>query len=157
SFIKTIVFNWPADSFAYQLHRTQALLLAGLAAGALLIRLLCRWRRVSFYLCFTATAAFVFGSIATAFYIYGVDIIPESRRYAIEFELFLALAVTEILRLAWHSSNGTIRLCAAGSAGVMLLVGAPQLWAEATQGWSRWWPSPPETTIEYQLARWIAQ
>jgi hypothetical protein len=39
----------------------------------------------------------------------------------------------------------------------MLLVGAPQLWAEATQGWRAWSPSPPEDTAEYRLARWITE
>src|SRR5260370_14413142 len=39
----------------------------------------------------------------------------------------------------------------------MLLVGAPQLWAYATQGWSRWWPAPRESTVEFKLAEWIAQ
>ena len=71
--------------------------------------------------------AFVFGYIATVFYVYGIDTIPESRRYAIEFEFFVALALVEALRLALRSTNSTMRLCAMGAAGVMLLVGAPQL------------------------------
>ena len=91
------------------------------------------------------------------FYIYGVDTIPESRRYAIEFEFFLALALVESLRLTLHSSNQTVRMCAIGSAGVLLLTGLPQLWAYETQGWQPWLPLRPETTIEFQLARWIAQ
>jgi hypothetical protein len=157
SFVKTIAFNWPADSFGYQVHARQVWLLAGIAAGVVLIRLLFRRLRGSFYLCFVTLGVFVFGCIVTGFYIYGIDTIPESRRYAIEFELFLALALVEGLRLATRSSNSTVRMCAMGTAGVMLLVGAPQLWAYATQGWRRWWPSPPETTVEYRLAEWIAQ
>jgi hypothetical protein len=157
TFIRTIAFNWPADSFGYQVHEKQLWLLGGMAAGVLLIRLLFRWRRGSFYFCFVTSGAFVFGWIATGFYLFGIDTIPESRRYAIEFELFLAMALVEALRLAWHSSNSTVRMCAAATAGVMLLVGSPQLWAYATQGWSRWWPSAPESTVEYRLAAWIAQ
>jgi hypothetical protein len=157
SFVKTIAFNWPADSFAYQLHRTQMGLLAGAVAGALLIRLLFRWRRGSFYFCFVTLGAFAFGWIASAFYLYGVDVIPESRRYAIEFELFLALALAEGLRLALRSPNGTVRMCAVGTGAVLLLVGSPQLWAEATQGWRAWVPSPPQETVEYRLAQWIAR
>jgi hypothetical protein len=99
----------------------------------------------------------VFGSVATVYYVCGIDTLPESRRYAIEFELFLALAVAELMRLALRSANSTVRLCAIGSGGVILLVGAPQLWAEATQGWKRWEPSPARDTVEYQLADWIAQ
>ena len=44
-----------------------------------------------------------------------------------------------------------------GQGGVMLLVGSPQFWADATQGWHAWTPTPPEATVEYQLAQWIAQ
>jgi hypothetical protein len=157
SFIKIIFFNWPVDSFAYRLGRQQVWALSGMVAGALLIRLLFRWRRGSFYLCLVTLGAFVFGWIATAFFIYGVDTIPESRRYAIEFEFFLALALLEGIRLTLKSSNQTVRLCAWGSGGLLLLAGVPQLWAYATQGWHEWLPLAPETTIEYQLARWIAR
>jgi hypothetical protein len=156
SFVRTIVFNWPVDSFAYQLGRQQAWLIAGAAAGAVVIRLLFRWMRGSAYFCLVTMGAFVFGWISTVFYIYGIDVIPESRRYAIEFEFFFALAVVEAIRLAVRSLNGTVRLCAWGSAGVMLLAGTPQLWAYLSQGWSAWRPSPPENTIEYQLATWLA-
>jgi hypothetical protein len=157
SFIGIIFFNWPVDSFAYRLGRPQVWALSAMVAGALLIRLLFRWLRGSFYLCLVTQGAFVFGWIATAFYIYGVDTIPESRRYAIEFEFFLALALVEALRLTLRSSNQTVRLCAIGSGGVLLLAGTPQLWAYATQGWHEWLPVAPETTVEYQLARWMAQ
>ena len=157
SFIKIIFFNWPVDSFAYRLGRQQVWALSGLVAGALLIRWLFRWRRGSFYLCLVTLGAFVFGWIATAFYVYDVDTIPESRRYAIEFEFFLALALVEAVRLTLKSPNQTVRLCAWGSVGLLLLAGVPQLWAYATQGWQQWLPLAPATTIEYQLAQWMAQ
>jgi hypothetical protein len=157
SFVRTIAFNWPADSFAYRLEEKQAWLLAGMAAGVLIIRLLFRLMRGSFYFCLVTLGAFVFGWIATAYYVYGVDTIPESRRYAIEFELFLALALIEGFRLAAGSSNSTARLCAFGTAGVMLLVGMPQLWAYVGQGWQKWMPSPPESTVEHRLGQWLAQ
>jgi len=157
TFIKTIVFNWPTDSFAYQFGAPQRWLAAGLASSVLLIRLLFRWLGGSFYLRFVTLAAFTFGFIATVFYIYGLDTIPESRRYAIEFELFLALAVVEAIRLGVRHPNQTVRLCAIGTAGAALLAGTPQLWAYATQGWSRWMPAPREESIEYRLARWMAQ
>ncbi len=157
SFVRTIAFNWPADSFAYQLHEKQAWLLAGMALGAVVIRVMFWLFGGSFYFRFVTLGAFAFGWIATVFYVYGLDTIPESRRYALEFELFLALAFVEGVRLTLRSSNQTVRFCAIGTAGVMLLVGAPQLWAYATQGWSRWWPAPRESTVEFKLAEWIAQ
>jgi len=156
SFVRTIAFNWPADSFAYQFHAAQAGLLLAVAAGVAAIRVLFRYFHGSFYFSLVTMGAWVFGFIATVFYVFGVDTIPESRRYAIEFELFAALAIVEALRLALRSANSTVRLCAIGSAGLMLLVGSPQLWAYLTQGWQVWMPHPTESTVEYRLADWIA-
>ncbi len=155
SFVKTIAFNWPVDSFAYQLGNTQVRLLLGMVVGAVVVRVAFRIFRGSSYFCFVTLGAFVFGWIATGFYLYGADTIPESRRYAIEFELFTALAVVEALRLSMRSTNSTVRLCAIGTAGVMLLVGAPQLWAEVNQGWKVWLPYPAETTVEYRVGKWL--
>jgi hypothetical protein len=156
-FIYTIQFNWPQDSFAYHLRAPQAWLLGGMAAGAAAIWLLFRYFRGSFYFCFVAMAAFVFGWISTAYYVGGIDTIPESRRYAIEFELFLALAAAEGLRLALRSTNQTVRMSAMGVGGMMLLAGLPQLWAYSTQDRRLWMPAPPESTVEYRLAEWIAK
>ena len=149
--------NWPVDSYGYQVHGQQAWSLVGLTVGVVLIRLLFRFLRGSFYFCFVTLCAFAFGWIASIYYLFGTDTVPESHRYAIEFELFLALAFVEGCRLKLRSSNSTIRLCAMGAIGVMLLVGSPQVWAYLTQGWDAWAPSPPESTVEYKLAQWIAQ
>jgi hypothetical protein len=156
SFVTTILFNWPVDSYGYQVHDSQTWSLAGMIGGVLLLRLLFWYLGGTFYFQFITLGAFVFGWIATAYYVYGLDTVPESHRYAIEFELFTALALVEALRLTLKSPHSTIRLCAMCTAGVMFLVGSPQLWAIATQGWS-WKPEPPERTLEYQLAQWIAQ
>jgi hypothetical protein len=157
SFIKVIFFNWPVDSFAYQLGNQQERAIAGMVIGALVVRVLFRMFRGSFYLCLTTLGVFVFGWIATVFYIYGIDTIPESRRYAIEFEFFLALALAEAIRLAVNHANQTVRLCAYCTGGLLLVAGLPQLFNEASQGWQAWRPVVPDTTIEYQLARRLAE
>jgi len=128
----------------------------GLIAGVLLLRLLFRLTRAPFYLCFVTLAAFTFGWIATFFYLGGYDTIPESRRYAIEFELFLAMTLAEAIRLGSRHANSTVRLCAIGTAIAILLAGTPQLWAYANEGWGRWKPAPREGSIEYRMARWMA-
>src|SRR5205814_2137653 len=120
SFIRTIAFNWPADSFGYRFGAAQRWLAAGLVLGVVLIRAAFWYSKGSFYFCLSVLCAFTFGWIATAYYVYGVDTIPESRRYALEFELFLLLAVMEGLRLTMRNPNQTIRMCAKGTAGVLL-------------------------------------
>ena len=156
TFIRTIAFNWPTDSFGYQLRDRQQWLLAGLVVGVLALRLVFRWLRGSFYFSFVTLCAFTFGWIATGFYLYGVDTIPESRRYALEFELFLILALAEAFRLTLKHPNQTVRMCAIGAGGLMLLAGAPQIWAYTTEGWDVWRPSPKEETVEHRLGNWLA-
>jgi hypothetical protein len=157
SFVKTIAFNWPVDSYAYKVHQMQAWSLAGMIGSIVVVRAAFWFLGGSFYFRFVTLCSIAFGWVATAYYVFGLDTVPESHRYAIEFELFLALAVMEAFRLTLRNPNSTVRLCAMGTAGVMLLVGAPQLWAIATQGWDAWAPAPPESSIEYQLAHWIDQ
>lgn len=157
SFVTNILFNWPVDSYGYHVRERQTLSLVGMIVGVVLIRLLFRYLKGSFYFCFVSMGTFVFGWIASIYYLYGTDTVPESHRYAIEFELFFALAFMEACRLTLRSSNGTIRMCAMGTIGVMLLVGAPQVGAYVTQGWDSWAPSPPEKTVEYKIAQWISQ
>ena len=86
----------------------------------------------------------VFGWIAVMFSAYGYDTIPESRRYAPEFEMFLILALAEWFRQALLSRNSTVRFCALAPGVVMLLMGAGQAWIYCTQGWAKWKPVPKE-------------
>src|SRR5207249_2294635 len=83
SFIRTIAFNWPADSFGYRFGAAQRWLAAGLVLGVVLIRAAFWYSKGSFYFCLSVLCAFTFGWIATAYYVYGIDTIPESRRYAL--------------------------------------------------------------------------
>ena len=157
SFIRTVLFNWPTDSFAYQFGKPQLWLVLGAAAGVAVLRLAFRLARGSFYLCFVTLAAFTFGWVATAFYVGGLDTIPESRRYAIEFELFLVMAVVEAVRLARAHANQTVRLCATLTGAALALAAIPQVWAYTTEGWTVWAPTPREESVEYKLASWIDQ
>ncbi|MEI9976498.1 MAG: hypothetical protein WDO73_33255 [Ignavibacteriota bacterium] len=100
-----------------------------------MLRVVFRYTRGSFYFCFVTLAAFTFGWIATIYYLGGYDTIPESRRYAIEFELFLAMALVEAIRMGARHTNSTVRLCAIGTTLVLLLSSTPQLWAYVNEGW----------------------
>src|SRR5439155_1104058 len=48
------------------------------------------------------------------------------------------------------------RMCVLGSAAVLAFMAGPQVWWYTTQGWDSWKPAPPETAVEYRIARWIA-
>jgi len=157
SFVKTILFNWPVDSYAYKVNYTQRWLIGGMLASIVLVRLLFWLTGGSFYLRLIALGTTAFGWISTVYYIFGFDTVPESHRYAIEFEFFCALFLVEGFRLAWHNPKTTVRLCTVAAAAVMLYLGLPQAWTYATQGWNVWRPSPPQSTLEYQLADWIRQ
>src|SRR5262249_2558448 len=76
-FLKTVAFNWPADAFNYHLRGQQALLLAGLIAGLLLIRLLFLKLPSESYLCVLALAFLGFAYIVLIYYKYSLDTIPE--------------------------------------------------------------------------------
>jgi hypothetical protein len=156
TFIKTIAFNWPTDAFGFRFGGTQLMLLAGLAAAVAAVRFAFHWLRGSFYFCYVTLCALVFGWLATAYYVFGIDTIPESRRYALEFELFLILALAEACRMALRFDNSTVRLSVYFAGGLMLLMGVPQLASYATQGWTVWAPVPRETTLEYRIGKWLS-
>jgi hypothetical protein len=103
--VRTIAFNWPVDSFGYKLKPEQMALLAALPAGLLVLRLLFLRLKHSHYHCFLALAVFGFGWVTLVYYWTGHDVIPESRRYAIEFELFLIVLGIELLRQAVRPEN----------------------------------------------------
>ena len=154
SFVRTIAFNWPADAFNYSVQQQQTGRLLGLAASLAAIRLLFRrlWpdRR---YMCFTVLCFFGFAWCVVWFYSYGLNVIPESRRYALEFEIFLIAALFEFFRLMWSSRNPSNRVAAIFPACFLLAVGLPQAWHFVTQNFASRHPFPKEETIEYRLAR----
>ncbi len=155
TFIQTTVLNWRLDAYNYKVLVTQRLLLAGILAGALLLRL-ALWRlRVSFYPTFLTLGTFFFGWVALIFYRWRWDTVPESHRYAVEFELLLMLAVFEWMRRAVRSRSRPLVAAAAVALLVVLLAdwrNARKYWL---QGWRAWRVIPSEQTVEYKLANWL--
>jgi hypothetical protein len=157
SFVRTTALNWPADAFNYQLESAQIWLLVGLPAALLALRALLARMKVEAYRCFVTLAAFAFGWIVVIYYSHGLSTIPESRRYAVEFELFLLLALVEWLRWALQHPYPMLRRCAIGCAAIMLLAGAGQAARYVTQGYAPWRPFPKERSIEYRCGRALAE
>jgi hypothetical protein len=156
TFIHTIAFNWPADAFNYQLRTAQWRLMGGFVAGIVLIRLAAAWLRWRFYDTFVALCVFGFGYVVLFYYSYGIDMVPESRRYALEFEMFVVLALFAFLRFCWTYRNDVRLLSGAGVVAGLAFAGVPQAASYLTQGWRTWRPIPVESTTEYRVAQRLA-
>ncbi len=156
SFIQTTAFNWPRDAWGYKLGAQQILLLAGLFAGPVLLRPVF-WRLPrNGYLCFLVLAFYGFAYLVTIYYWYKRDTIPESRRYALEAELFLIVLLFELFRQAIKTHRVWLKGAAIGLFLFILREGADQAKRYALQPYDRLIPVPKEHTIEHQVASFLA-
>jgi hypothetical protein len=153
--VKTIAFNWPSDAFAYRMNREELFLLAALPAGFILLRLAFLRLKEQRHLCFLALAVFGFAWVVLNFYWRGRDVVPESRRYALEFEMFLIVLGMELLRLVVTRGNRGHAACALVLVAALGVAGAKQFWLTAFKGYEKWSPLHREKTVEYRLARWL--
>lgn len=143
SFIRTIAFNWPMDAFNYRLNWPQIFLLAGLPIVLVLARFfLARLFPDFYYLRFVTLSSFAFLWIVLWFYWDGQNTVPESRRYALEMEMFLWLAIFEWLRLAMRSAVVPLRYFAVCVALAVFLGGWGQARQYCTQGFAQRHPAP---------------
>ena len=157
SFIRTIAFNWPADAFDYQLLGPQRLLLAGLPALVLLLD--CAVRRIfpgERYLRFVALNFVAFAWVVLWFYTRGFNTVPESRRYALEMEMFLLLLLFELFRQILRAPIAPLRFFGVYAAVAIFLSGWGQVRRFSTQGFDDRNPAPREGFIEYRAAERLA-
>lgn len=155
--IRTIAFNWPADAFNYHLQAKQEWLLFGLAAGLVLIRLAFHFLYPDErFTCFVVLNTFGFGWVVLWFYDGGVNTLPESRRYALEFELFLVIAVFEYFRLLLRRPRPVAIFCTIVPMLFFIDAGRAQVTRYVTQGFARRNPFPVEASIEHRLATRLA-
>jgi hypothetical protein len=157
TFVWTTAFNWPTDAFKYSMSDHQRILLGGLLAGILVILFVMRFIAPRLrYLSFLVMSLFGFAWIAFWFYERRIPVIPESRRYLLEFEFFLFLACAELLRVGFASPLKVVKAIS----GFVLLVFAWQsqdyFRRYFTQSFEKLKPVPVESTIEYRLARKLA-
>ncbi len=155
-FIRTIAFNWPRDAVNYRLENG-FVTIGGFLLALALVRFTLHWFRVGFYRSFVTLCAFGFGWVTLRFYAGGVDTVPESHRYAIEFELFLILALCEWFRMALIGGDPVKQGCAVACASIMLLMGIGPAQQYVMHGWDKWRPGQREETAEFRMARWIAE
>jgi hypothetical protein len=157
SLVETIATGWAPDSFQYKLRGAQSWLLAGLFAGAVALRALFLLVPRQTGLCFAALSAYGFGYVSLIYYRYGVDTIPESRRYAIEFEVFLFLAGALALHALTRLRLAPVRVAAWLAAALLLAAGAGQVRKNVLKNYSRLRPLAPQSTTEKQVADWLAE
>jgi hypothetical protein len=157
SFIRTIAFNWPTDAFNYRLNWPQIFLLSALPIALALSRFfLARLFADLYYLRFVTLSALAFLWIVLWFYWGGMNTIPESRRYALEMEMFLWLAIFEWFRLVMRAPIVPLRYFAVYTALAVFLSGWGQARKYCTQGFANRHPAPRQSTIEYRVAERLA-
>ncbi|MBY0504577.1 MAG: hypothetical protein K2X03_11740 [Bryobacteraceae bacterium] len=157
TFISTIAFNWPADAFNYHLQEQQQLLLGGLVVGLVVLRALFKWLfPAEYFTCFVALGTFAFGWVSLWFYSRGINTLPESRRYAVEFELFFLVLLGEYFRLALRRPRPVAIFCTVIPFFFLLDAGRAQALRYTTQGFASRNPVPFAQTIEYRLAAKLA-
>jgi hypothetical protein len=154
-YVGTTLFNWPKDSYGYQVEQSHWPLYLGLGGVLALLKLL-MWRaRADSFLQFTSFGFATFLWIAGGFYLYQRDTIPESRRYSLEFELFLFLAVFAWLYTAWRSKEWVDKACV--GLALVALAGAcvPQAQKTFARSYEKWGITDREKSLEYRLAKWL--
>jgi hypothetical protein len=153
-FIQTTLLNWPLDAFNYKVQTGQYLLLGGMGAVTVLVLLLFRRLRGGDYLCWLSLCLAGFAWVVCNHYWFRIDTIPESRRYALEMEFFLALIFAELLRLAFASSGRRREIGIAALAWICAWA-SPQAFEYVTRSWIMLRPMPRQESIEYQVAEFI--
>ena len=156
SFVNQMVNNWPKDAFGFQFERVERLSMLAWAAGLLVIRAAFWKFPRQRYACWLALCTFGFGIPVSLFYRYGINPLPESRRYALEYELFLLLLFVEVFRQMRASASPRWR-----TAGLALLVAGllqqtPYVVRYAGHFYREWTPLAKEQTPEYRAAAAVA-
>ncbi len=156
-YIATAFLNWPADAVGYTPDTSKYQLLAILFAVPAAIAAIFLWWPRRFYLCFLLTCLSGFAWVVGLHYWFRVDVIPESRRYALEFEFFFFATIVEIFRILLTGGHRVLRdlaFIATGFAVPYFYLLHP--WNYLTQTWVQLRPAPRFGTIEYQVSGRLA-
>ncbi len=154
-YILTTAFNWPKDSYGYRVEQAHWPMYAGLLALLVAARWAMARLRIEFGLRFLTLAALCFGWIASGFYIYNRDTIPESRRYSLEFELFALAATAGWMMVGLRSRERVDRGCAVLCALFLVLAGFGDLRSTLLRRYEDWGFMDRRSTIEYQITEWL--
>jgi hypothetical protein len=158
-FISTTFLNWPADAFGYKVDANKYWLAAAMLVLPLPIAAVFRWFPQRYYLCYLLLCLSGFAWVVTLHYVWKVDVIPESRRYAIEVEFFLFAALAELFRILIEGRervHRVLRDLAFIALGLVLPYFYLQPGTYLTRTWIMLRPAPRATAIEYRVAERLA-
>jgi hypothetical protein len=154
-YVFTTLFNWPKDSYGYQVEQSHWPLYLGLLALLAAAKLGLKRLEVPWNLQALTLLALTFFWIVGGFYLAGRDTIPESRRYSLELELFLMSALAGWMSWAVRSKEGVDKFCVALCLVAFTAGGAGQLSQSVKRRWSDWGFQDREQLLEFQLAKWL--
>ncbi len=154
-YVFTTLFNWPKDSYGYQVEQSHWPLYAGILFLLLLAKLGMNRLQTPWNLQALTLLALAFFWIVGGFYLAGRDTIPESRRYSLELEMFLMAAILAWLAHALRSKEGVDKFCVALCLAAFAAAGATQLSQSAKRRWSDWGFQDREQILEYKIAKWL--
>ncbi len=155
-YISTTLFNWPKDAYGYQVEQSHWPLYGGLAATVIVLSLGLRFFNVPWLVRYSTVSTAAFLWITGGFYWRGLDTIPESRRYALELELFLFLAIFSWCWIGFRTRENVDRFCAGLALLALLGASSGQLRSSVTRTAASWGVEDRERTLEFQLAQWLA-
>ena len=150
-YIYTVAFNWPQDAFGYRLQATRQWLLAVLLVVPLLLRIALWKAQGFFYPTFLMLCTWGFAFVALCHYWYASGPIPESRRYAMEAEMFVIPLLLELLRRVMAIPY-PVRVMAASVAVLIASMGLNQFSRYPLEAWIMLRPDRREKFIEYKVA-----
>ncbi|MBL8292284.1 MAG: hypothetical protein JNN08_10635, partial [Bryobacterales bacterium] len=157
TFVRTTMFNWPADAFGYRVQTTQYLLLAALLILPVILRLAFLRFPKQHFLCFAALSFAGFFFVTAAHYWFQIDTIPESRRYVLEGEFFFFVLVAEIARQLSAQHRPWMRDAAVALIVAVAAYGSFQAYDYVAHTWILLRPSPRELHPEFQVAQFLHQ
>jgi hypothetical protein len=154
-YIGTVAFNWPQDAFGFRLQTSRIWLLVVLFIVPLIIRGVFYKVPRATYPCYLVLCAFGFTFVSYCHYLYNLGPIPESRRYALEAEIFVLLLAFELLRRIMATPY-PVRIVVASVAVIIGSMGVNQVWRYPVEAWIMLRPDRRERSIEYKVAQTLA-
>lgn len=149
-YVVTTVFNWPVDAIDFKPVSTQSIVTVLVVLAGTLMWML---RRRDGYLRFLALSFLGFLYVSGAHYWFGIDVIPEGRRYVLETEWFGMVLAVELLRRLANSGRPWKRDLALLGCGAAAGLGAWQAGGFLALTWQKLHPFDRENAPEWRVAR----